>query len=100
MGKYFCGALVLIPELGLIFGWMRSYERILGDPSCSFGDGPDEGTFCAWTLSNLSALYWELSYGINSNWIGGPPIDASDSPEGQLNLSSLRICPQVWRFFL
>jgi len=66
-------------------GWIRSYGRLVGADSCNFGTG-DNVDLCGWDQSNLSSLHWELSNGLNSNWIGGPQDDGSEDKEGQFTI--------------
>ncbi|CAL8109886.1 unnamed protein product [Orchesella dallaii] len=61
---------------------VRSGRQVFpGADSCSFGSG-DQPELCGWSHSNLSSLHWELSHGLNSNWIGGPVEDGSEDKEG------------------
>lgn len=73
---------------GVIVGWIRSYGRLVGADSCSFGSG-EEPELCGWAHSNLSSLQWELSHGLNSNWIGGPAEDGGEDKEGRDDINYL-----------
>ncbi|XP_040565755.1 MAM and LDL-receptor class A domain-containing protein 1 isoform X2 [Lepeophtheirus salmonis] len=50
------------------------------DAKCNFGQG-DSISLCKWVNINLTEFKFEVSNGINSHWIGGPPRDDSEKNE-------------------
>ncbi|XP_043197003.1 uncharacterized protein LOC122367719 [Amphibalanus amphitrite] len=57
-------------------------RREPGVLECDFGSGDRGVSLCDYSNSNITVLRWQASTGRSSNWLGGPPTDATGSQDG------------------